>query len=215
MRQWILVRHGETDWNSTGRMQGQTDVPLNDLGRAQIQALARYLANTPIDAILTSDLGRSRETAEAIAAYHHGLAVQPDPRLREISMGQWEGWTSDEISAKNPVEAERRRADPTHYAPPGGESSGDLAIRLRSLMEELERRDNQTIVLSSHGMALRVLICLALDIPVDRANSMWLENASISTLITHKGRIVLATLNDTSHLNGLRSGDGAPRPSVQ
>jgi 2,3-bisphosphoglycerate-dependent phosphoglycerate mutase len=91
----LLVRHGETDWNAEGRLQGHTDRPLNEYGRAQAEKLARQLEGDGIAAIYASDLVRARETAE-ILARRLGVAVTVDPDLREKNWGNWEGLTPDE-----------------------------------------------------------------------------------------------------------------------
>jgi 2,3-bisphosphoglycerate-dependent phosphoglycerate mutase len=92
----LLVRHGETDWNAEGRLQGHTDRPLNDYGRRQARELAERLAGEErVDAVYTSDLGRARETAEIVGA-RLGLPVGIDPDLREKDWGTWEGLTGDE-----------------------------------------------------------------------------------------------------------------------
>jgi probable phosphoglycerate mutase len=91
----VLVRHGETDWNADGRLQGQTDRPLSEEGRRQARRLAEALAAERVEAIYASDLSRSRETAEIVAA-RLGLQVVLDPGLRERDWGTWEGLTPDE-----------------------------------------------------------------------------------------------------------------------
>jgi probable phosphoglycerate mutase len=91
----LLVRHGETDWNAAGRLQGHTDRPLNDYGRTQATKLAEQLAGDGIAAIYSSDLARARETAQ-ILAERLGLPVVVDPDLREKNWGTWEGLTPDE-----------------------------------------------------------------------------------------------------------------------
>jgi broad specificity phosphatase PhoE len=91
----LLVRHGETDWNADGRLQGQTDRPLSDFGRTQARQLAEELAGEELEAIYSSDLARARETAE-ILAEHVGLPVLLDPDLREKDWGTWEGLTAVE-----------------------------------------------------------------------------------------------------------------------
>jgi probable phosphoglycerate mutase len=91
----LLVRHGETDWNAAGRLQGHTDRPLSDYGRDQARRLAAELADEEFDAIYASDLARARETAEIVGERLH-LPVVLDPDLREKNWGTWEGLTSTE-----------------------------------------------------------------------------------------------------------------------
>ena len=95
----LLARHGETDWNRQLRIQGSSDIELNDLGRRQAQALAQDLTDVELDAIYSSDLARARQTAEPVAATH-GLEVRFDPRLRERSFGSWEGLTREDIDER-------------------------------------------------------------------------------------------------------------------
>jgi probable phosphoglycerate mutase len=95
MTELVLVRHGETDWNAEGRLQGHTDRPLSDYGRGQARRLAEELAGEQFDAIYASDLARARETAEIVGA-RLGLPVVLDPDLREKDWGNWEGLTSTE-----------------------------------------------------------------------------------------------------------------------
>ena len=95
MTELLLVRHGETDWNASGRLQGHTDRPLNEYGRRQARELAERLAGDGISFVYASDLARARETAEIIAA-RLGLEVAVDPDLREKNWGNWEGLTPDE-----------------------------------------------------------------------------------------------------------------------
>src|SRR5919112_2688628 len=95
----LLARHGETDWNRELRIQGSSDIELNELGRAQAHALAQELEHVELDAIYASDLSRARATAEAVAA-SHGLEVRLHPRLRERSFGGWEGFTREDIDER-------------------------------------------------------------------------------------------------------------------
>ncbi len=121
----ILVRHGETMYNAQRRYTGQSDVPLNALGERQAAALGEYLATEHLDVIVTSDLERTRVTAEAIARYH-GLPIQEDIDLRELAFGEWEGYTYDEVLARDAKLVAQWRADPATYAPPGGETVAQL-----------------------------------------------------------------------------------------
>ena len=94
----LLARHGETDWNRELRIQGSSDIELNELGRRQARFLAQELTDVDLDAIYSSDLSRAHATAAAVAATH-GLSVKLDPWLRERSFGSWEGLTRDDVAA--------------------------------------------------------------------------------------------------------------------
>ena len=110
MAQILLARHGETDWNRNGRVQGHTDIPLNATGIAQAQALAERLAGEPLAAVFASDLERARVTAAAVAARHE-LPVSIDPDLREKNFGSWEGLTDGEIAERFPAAVRGRWGD--------------------------------------------------------------------------------------------------------
>ena len=135
----LLVRHGETDWNAEGRLQGHTDRPLNDYGRRQAQALAEELAGEHVDAIYASDLSRARETAEIVAA-RLGLPVVLDPDLREKDWGTWEGLTSEE---RLTVEL-------------AGESTEAHRARVMRAVERIvEAHAGGRVVVVTHGGSLR------------------------------------------------------------
>lgn len=129
MTQLILIRHGETDWNVEGRWQGQADVPLNERGRAQAVQLAQELKDDGIDAIYSSDLIRALETAEKLSEATK-LSVQIDRRLREIHQGEWQGMLVSEIQTRYADRFARRRDDPLHIAPPGGETVAQVKTRV-------------------------------------------------------------------------------------
>src|SRR3982751_5651517 len=135
----LLARHGETDWNASGRLQGHTDRPLNDYGRRQARELADRLGDDGIAAIYASDLSRAKETAE-IVGERLGLPVVIDADLREKNWGNWEGLTGDE---RVHVEFE-------------GESTLDHRDRvLRAVGRIVERHPEQRIVVVTHGGSLR------------------------------------------------------------
>ena len=135
----LLVRHGETDWNAAGRLQGHTDRPLNDFGRAQARGLAEQLANDGIAVIYASDLARARETAE-IVAERLALPVLIDADLREKNWGTWEGLTPDE---RLHVEFE-------------GETTEEHRERvLRAVSRIAERHPGERIVVVTHGGCVR------------------------------------------------------------
>jgi alpha-ribazole phosphatase len=157
----LLARHGETDWNREGRWQGHTDTPLNELGRAQARALAEALQRERIDAVYTSDLSRSQETAEIVAAAR-GLEVHTDPRLREIHFGRWEGLTTPEIRARFPDEAERWFSDDGRNSFGGGETYVAMGERVVSALSEVAAaHPNGNVLVILHGGPIRGLLAHA------------------------------------------------------
>ncbi|MEU8296887.1 histidine phosphatase family protein [Micromonospora sp. NPDC048909] len=154
MTRLIIWRHGNTDWNAANRVQGQTDVPLNDLGREQARAAAPLLAGLRPDALVASDLSRAAETAAALAALT-GLPVRSDARLRERHFGRWQGLTLTEVAEQFPAEYARWRAgDPD----PGAEieTLDDLGKRVgTALTEAADAVPGGTVVVATHGGGAR------------------------------------------------------------
>jgi probable phosphoglycerate mutase len=140
----LLARHGETDWNRELRIQGSSDVELNELGRGQARALAQELEHVALDAIYSSDLSRARQTAEAVAAFH-GLEVRLDRRLRERSFGSWEGLTREEI--------------PDHaHRPEDAEPDDEVRERVLEAVQAIaDEHPGETVLVVSHGGALNTL----------------------------------------------------------
>jgi broad specificity phosphatase PhoE len=195
MQRLILVRHGETIWNAERRLQGQTDIPLNEAGRQQAQRLANRLAGETIDAATSSDLQRAMDTARIIAE-PHCLTVQADPRLRQSHRGKWEGLTYPEI--------ERLYPDSLHDdTPPGGELQTAVVARVRSWWDDA-RRDHagQTVLAVSHGQILRILVAMALEIDPAEAWRFFLNNAALTEFRFDDEGAVLYRLNDVCHLDG-------------
>jgi broad specificity phosphatase PhoE len=142
----LLARHGETDWNVEGRLQGWDDRPLNETGRRQARELAQRLADVPFDAVYASDLARARETAE-IVARPHGVPVVVDPDLREMHYGSWSGLTRSEI-------AERFPGVDRH----DGETRHEHLDRVLGAADRIARRHpGERILIVSHGGSMRAL----------------------------------------------------------
>ena len=177
----VFVRHGETDYNADGRLQGQRDIPLNGRGRAQASAIGQWLAKRMAAAIgeleaakafVASPLGRTRQTMELA---RQGLKLDPfayaqAPALRELTFGEWEGLTWSEVAARDPAGARAREADKWNFCPPGGESYAMLAERLQPWLEAL---DGDRFVVS-HGGVARALMTLIAGVSPQAA-----ENAAI------------------------------------
>lgn len=150
----ILWRHGNTDWNREGRIQGQTDVPLNDLGRQQAAAAAVRLAARKPDVLISSDLSRAAHTAAALAELT-GLAVRRDPRLRERTFGEWETLTNPEVAERFPAAYVRWRAGDTSPGH-GVEPLADLGKRVAETIRQVaDESPGATIVLATHGGAAK------------------------------------------------------------
>jgi probable phosphoglycerate mutase len=167
----LFVRHGETDWNVEGRLQGQTDIPLNALGRFQSEDVARRLTKLLDDPAksrwIVSPLGRTCETAE-IARLALGLepkSYETEPRLKEITFGLWEGHTWAELRGKFPDAERARDANKWNYVPPNGESYAMLVDRLRPWLESITE---ETVVVS-HGGVARALMAMIADVPPQEA----------------------------------------------
>jgi broad specificity phosphatase PhoE len=194
MQRLILVRHGETVWNAEGRLQGQTDIPLNEAGRRQAHQLAARLAGETIDAAVSSDLQRAMETARIVAGPHR-LIVRADARLRQSHRGKWEGLTYAEI--------ERLYPDSSHDdTPPEGETETAVVARVRSWLDDA-RRDHagRTVLAVSHGQILRILIALALEMDPAQAGRFFVGNAALSEVHFGDAGAVLHRLNDACHLD--------------
>lgn len=177
MTKFCLIRHGQTDWNLEGRYQGQSDVPLNETGRAQARALAEKLAGQSFDAAYASDLSRARETAEIVAAALH-LPVTLEKRLREIHQGEWEGQLVDDIKARYADVWQQRAIDPASIRPPQGETVGEVAARVSAALEEISRAHPQgSVLVVSHGLSLATVLCKARGIPVGQAYTVIPDNA--------------------------------------
>lgn len=162
-----LIRHGQTDWNCAGRWQGQTPSapPLNDTGRAQALAVRDPLKGVVFSAIYSSDLLRSRQTAELIAECL-GLPVTLEPRLREMNLGAWEGMLSEEIKAKFSRELAERVRDPLNMRAPQGESPRAVAERVIPAMVEIGAKHlEKSVLIVAHGIPLALMACYVHGIP--------------------------------------------------
>ena len=165
----LILRHGETEWNRAGRMQGALDSPLTDRGRAQAAAQRAILHRHGVlggqggHAIITSPQGRALATARIIAQGTTAGRPRTDARLREIGMGRWTGRARADLAAIHP-EFFAAQAPPLGYYDhaPGGEGLGPLAARLRGFLSGLRG----PAVIVTHGITSRVLRCLALGLPI-------------------------------------------------
>ena len=156
----LLARHGETDWNAAGRIQGRTDTSLNSRGRAQAETLAARLrqAGEHIDALYSSPQRRALETAR-IAGRALGLEPAIIENLREVSFGDWEGHSWEEIARLWPREYTAYLADRLHVPPPGGESFAHLLGRVYPALAGIAAAGEGTALVVCHSAVIKAVRC--------------------------------------------------------
>ncbi|HJY25533.1 MAG TPA: bifunctional RNase H/acid phosphatase [Actinomycetes bacterium] len=199
----VLLRHGETRLTAEKRFSGAGDNPgLSDRGQVQADLAAAHLARGgfSIDAVVTSPLRRSRETA-AIVAAALGLDIDEDADLREADFGAWDGLTYLEVEERFPTELAAWLGS-TSVAPPGGESFDAVARRVRAARDRIvTRHPGRTVLVVSHVTPIKLLVRSALDAPMAALFRMELDPASITQVSWWEdGNASLRVFNDTSHL---------------
>ncbi len=203
----ILIRHGETTWNREGRVQGQTDSPLSVVGRAQARETGKLLSGEAIDAIVSSDLGRTRDTAAAIAKAT-GAALRFDARLRERHYGEIEGHTWPEVELKFPDAWRRMSARDPAFRPRNGESASEFSDRVIDALTEIAATNQgRRLVIVTHGGVVGTLYRHVMCIALDERREYALLNASINRFRYVESRWFLDVWGDVSHLTGLEVGD--------
>jgi probable phosphoglycerate mutase len=196
----IAIRHGETAWNSESRIQGQTDIGLNAAGAWQASRLPAALADEGIEALYSSDLRRTLDTAGPLAAAC-GLPVVADAGLRERCFGAFEGHTFAEIEARWPAQSERWRRRDADFGPAGGEVLADFYARSVAAATRLvAAHPGQAVALVTHGGVLDCLYRAATRIDLQAPRSWQIGNAGIHRLLYSEEGFVLVGWNDLGHL---------------
>jgi probable phosphoglycerate mutase len=198
------VRHGESAYNAEGRIQGQSDVPLSEMGHRQSQAVAAALAGLPVEAIYASPLRRAMQTAEPVAE-RLKLPIRTDPRLMEIHAGAFQHKLRSELDELYPQQFARWRSGDPDFAIPGGESRRDLMHRGREVFQEIGRAGHGQVVVVSHGGLLAAAMKALLEIPAER-HPFILQNGSISQLELAHGQVKVLSLNQVDHLRDVGYG---------
>ena len=201
----ILVRHGETDFNASEKFRGRVDVPLNDTGLRQAELLGEHLRDEKIDVVYSGPLRRALATAEAVAAPHR-LAVNVVHNLNDIDCGKWQGLTVAAVKEKYPELYQDWLDSPGRVRLPGGESLEDVRSRVVPFTQDAVTRCGEgRIVLVSHRVVHKVLICALLGLGNNSFWSFKLDTGGITRFSCDGGRVVLTAHNDTGYLRPLRS----------
>ncbi len=185
-----MWRHGETDYNATGRMQGHLDSVLTDVGRNQARFAVPALARFSPDIVVTSDLRRAMDTATMFTEAT-GVPLRVDKRLRETNLGLWQGMTSAEVDEQWPGSRQVWQTDPT-WTPPGGESRLEVAARAAEVVADLDESAEETAVLCAHGGLITALTGHLLELPI----TAWAKLGGIGnchwTVLARRGSSGLA-----------------------
>jgi broad specificity phosphatase PhoE len=201
----LLIRHGQSIGNAEGRVQGQADLPLTELGRKQARALALRLQREEwaLSAIYSSALGRAAETAEILAS-NQRLPVVLDERLREYDCGELTNVIWQDIETLYPEIWHSMHHSTEWVIIPGQEGNEAFDHRLTAMLAEIQAQHGQqeTVVIVAHGASLGTILCHLLGLDTGRLASFRFGNTSLSILKLRPAGPVLTLLNDTCHLDG-------------
>jgi 2,3-bisphosphoglycerate-dependent phosphoglycerate mutase len=197
-----LVRHGETDWNAQRRLQGSTDIALNAVGIAQADSVARWLGHIVFDAIYSSPLSRTVQTAQPLAIQQK-ISPQLIPAIAERDFGIFQGLTPDDISVRYPDDYHRWQGRDPSFCPQGGESLMDFRGRVHSGIQAIvSEHPGQTVAVFSHGGVLDMIYRLANQLALHTPREWPIPNAGIQRLLGSKIKLEIQDWGITEHLTG-------------
>ncbi len=203
-----LVRHGETEYNRHDLFRGQLDIPLNDTGRRQARAAGESLREVELAAFYSGPLQRAADTA-ALIAEPHGAIPQVLPSLDDIDYGAWSGKTVSEVRESYPECYEFWVHRPAEVQFPEGESLRHARARVEEGLEWLwERHPDESVVLVGHKMVNRLVLCIALGMPLSGIWRVEQSNGAINIISRDERGYMVLRMNDTCHLTGCASTPG-------
>ncbi|HSL93671.1 MAG TPA: histidine phosphatase family protein [Bacillota bacterium] len=207
----LIVRHGVTDYNQQGIYQGRMDVPLNQLGEAQVAKLGSWLSGRyQIDKIYSSPLLRAQATAQAIAAGQAGAEIVFDEGLQEIDVGEWEGMSAPQAKEANPDVWNRLQVDQLYTRRPEGESYWDLYQRVSTCLDNIvSKHSGETLCVTSHGGCVRVMLAHVMGVPPTTfafMSGLQVDNTGLTVVrhSTHSGRWQVLGINSLCHLQEIK-----------
>ena len=203
MTEIVFARHGETEWNVQETFRGRIDIELNETGTRQAELLAEHLSDTKIEAIYSSPLKRALRTAETIA-HHHQLEVKIAPGLIDFDFGEWHGLSHGEVKNKYKEFYAQWSNSPEQVRIPGGESLNDVRKRAIGVVDEVIAKHEGAVVLASHRVVNKVLICALLGLDNSHFWNIRQDTCGITTFTYADGRFILTEHNNTSYLKPLQ-----------
>ena len=195
----ILIRHGETEWNSQLRMQGHSNSNLSAVGQAQIRALGQWMKNVPFDLIYSSYSLRAKQTAEAITQFS-GHELQFDQRLREKNLGVFEGLTSEEARERHPEVFRLFKTAGSKYVIDEGESTQQLQDRALEIVNEIRiKHPEERVLLVTHGGFIRVVMKHSLGLSLETPTRFLIRNTGVFRLVW-EDKWLVSQMGGVSHL---------------
>lgn len=204
MTKLYLIRHAQSQGNILSYFSGKTDSDLSQTGMLQLEQLKERFKHIDYDSIYSSPLKRAYKTAQAVN-YYHGLPIVTNDGLIEIDGGHWEEKHWDDIAKLYPDENETWEKKPWLFAPLLGENMRHVYSRIwDTIISIIEKNKGKTVVITSHGCAIRNFACHAMGFGIEKLNEVeWFENTSVSTFEFDDNMSITKTLlNDSSHLKG-------------
>jgi alpha-ribazole phosphatase len=195
-----LIRHAETEWNRKQKYQGHQDISLNSKGKKQAQKLSKYLSNKKIDMIYSSDLKRAYTTAQIINNFHK-LKIRKKQGLKELSFGQWEGMTYDEIEKKAPDLLKQWIRNPIKTKPPGGEDLNSFHQRVINTFKEILKQNNdENILVFTHGGVIKVYLCFILNLDLKDYWKFEISSTGRTVINFYGDNCIIKSVNIVEHL---------------
>lgn len=180
MTSLYITRHGQTEWNVEGRMQGQLDSPLTEVGRRQAMQLGKYIGELDLDLIITSPLGRAKETAELVG--NKNYAIHELSGLQEMNLGSWQGENHDVVKEAEPENHQHFWKEPQNYSRTDGETFQDVKKRLENTLYYIHKTyRNKKVLAVSHTIAIKALLSVVLKKSLDQ---FWSGEYLVPTSLT-------------------------------
>jgi alpha-ribazole phosphatase len=193
MKEFILIRHGETDFNRKQKFMGRSDVPLNETGKKQASNIKLLIQKENISKIYSSDLLRCRETAEIIEP---DKIISYHKELREMNFGIFEGLTYDDIKKDHQIEIHKWKNDSINYRIPGGESLSDMSDRVLNFFQKLVNEYKEKTIIISHSGSIRIILAHYIVGNLEDSWKFFIDNSTITRIGFDGNYAYLKSLNE-------------------